>query len=223
MKKNNDQKPETFIRKAYSLGEEIFSSTTHGLGAMLSIAAMVVMIVISVSDSSPIKLASSIVFGLSLFVLYMMSTLYHAIRAPRAKKVFKILDHCTIYILIAGTYTPYTLVGIGGSLGWLIFGVVWGAAILGILLNAIDIKRYKWISFALYVAMGWAIVFAIKPMIEALPIGAIIYLAVGGLFYTGGIIFYLMKSKKYFHSIWHLFVLLGSISHILGVIFYVLR
>ena len=220
-KKQVKKKPDT-TKKSYSLGEEIFNSTTHLLGSGISIAALVIMIVISVGAGSPIKLGSSIVFGISLLLLYMMSTLYHAITNPRAKSFFKVLDHCAISILIAGTYTPFALVAIGGTFGWIIFGIIWASALVGIVFNAIDVKRYKLFSTILYVLMGWAIVFTIQPLIESIPLGGIILLAVGGLFYTLGLVFYLIKSKKYFHSIWHIFVLLGSVCHILAVILYVL-
>lgn len=219
-KKKNSQK--NIIQKAYSLGEEIFSSTTHGIGTLIGIAALVIMIVISVGAGSPVKLGSSIVFGISLIIMYMMSTLYHALTNEKAKRFFKVLDHCAISILIAGTYTPFALVAIGGAFGWIVFGVIWASALVGIIFNAIDVKRYKLFSTVLYVLMGWAIVFTIKPLLEAIPIGGVILLAVGGLFYTLGLVFYLIKSKRYFHCVWHIFVLLGSVCHILAVILYVL-
>ena len=158
-KKNREKISET-TKKSYSMGEEIFNSTTHLVGSGISIAALVTMIVISVGGAgSPIKLGASIVFGISLLLLYIMSTLYHAITNPRAKSFFKVLDHCAISILIAGTYTPFALVAIGGVLGWIIFGIIWASALVGIVFNAIDVKRYKLFSTILYVLMGGAIVF----------------------------------------------------------------
>ncbi|MEG0693629.1 MAG: hemolysin III family protein, partial [Oscillospiraceae bacterium] len=152
-----------------------------------------------------------------------MSTLYHALTNDRAKKVFRALDHSTIYLLIAGTYTPYALVTIRGTMGWVVFGIVWGCAVIGIALNAISVERYKKISLALYLVSGWAAVLATKPIIDNLATNGLILMVLGGVFYTGGIVFYVMKKYRYFHGIWHFFVLAGSIAHYFSILFYVVR
>ena len=183
---------------------------------------MVIMIVIAAGRSGTIGVVSSVVFSITLFLLYISSTLYHALTNEKAKKVFQILDHCTIYLLIAGSYTPYALVSIGGFSGWLIFGIIWASALVGIILNMIDLHKYRRFSIFLYVAMGWAIVFYLPQLLKSLSAGGLALLAIGGVFYTVGIIFYIIKRIPYFHSVWHLFVLGGSICHILSVMLFVL-
>lgn len=206
-------------KRKYSLGEEIFNSTTHGIGIILSIVALILMLFFS---SSVLELTSSIIFGSTLILLYTSSTLYHAITNDKAKKIFQVLDHCTIYLLIAGTYTPYALLTIGGASGWLIFTIIWISALVGILLNAINLSKFKLLSIILYVAMGWAIAFYLPQLLDKLDFGGLVLLIAGGLAYTIGIIFYVIKGVKYFHSIWHLFVLGASICHILSVLIYIL-
>lgn len=209
-------------QKRYTLGEEIFNSTSHLIGTIISIASLVIMIVISASHQNPKAVVSSVIFGVTLTLLYLSSTLYHSLTNKTAKKVFQILDHCSIFLLIAGSYTPYALLAIGGAKGWVIFGIIWACAILGIILNTINLKKFQLFSTILYVAMGWTVVFYIKDLIANLALGGIILLAAGGLFYTLGIVFYLIKKVRYFHSIWHLFVLAGSICHILSVMLFVI-
>ncbi|MDD2370566.1 MAG: hemolysin III family protein [Firmicutes bacterium] len=206
-------------KRKYTLGEEIFNSTTHGIGAILSLIALILMLVFS---STGMEVASSIIFGTTLILLYTSSTLYHALTNEKAKKVFQILDHCTIYLLIAGTYTPYALLTIGGKSGWVIFIIIWLSALLGILLNSINLSKFRKISIALYVAMGWAIAFYIPQLLANLKFGGLLLLIIGGLLYTLGIVFYIIKNIKYFHSIWHLFVLFASICHILSVLIFVI-
>lgn len=206
-------------KRKYTLGEEIFNSTSHGIGVLLSFVALIIMVFFS---SSALELASSIIFGSTLILLYTSSTLYHAITNIKAKKIFQILDHCTIYLLIAGTYTPYALLIIGGSSGWLIFTIIWISAFIGILLNTINLSKFRILSIILYVAMGWAIVFYLPQLLDKLDFGGLVLLIAGGLAYTIGIIFYIIKGVKYFHSIWHLFVLGASICHILSVLIYIL-
>ncbi len=205
--------------RKYTLGEEIFNATSHGVGAILSIIALIFMLLFS---STGLEVASSMIFGTTLILLYISSTLYHAIANEKAKKVFQILDHCTIYLLIAGTYTPYALLIIGGKAGWLIFTVIWLSALFGILLNSINLIKFRKLSIALYIAMGWAIAFYIPQLLANLELGGLLLLIAGGLLYTLGIIFYIIKSIKYFHSVWHLFVLFASICHILSVLIYIL-
>lgn len=209
-------------KRKYTLGEEIFNSTSHAIGAILSILALIIMIWLSVSTKNTVGVISSIVFGFTLILLYTSSTLYHALTNKTAKKVFQIFDHCSIYLLIAGSYTPFALMVIGGSKGWIIFGIIWLCAVLGIILNSINLKKFQLFSIVLYVGMGWTAIFYIKDIFASLDLGGIILLAVGGVLYTLGIIFYLVKKIKYFHSIWHLFVLAGSMCHVLCVILFVL-
>lgn len=208
----------TNIKKRYSLGEEIFNSVSHGTGGLLAIAGTVVLIVMSVIYADAWAVVASCIYGASLIVLYTMSTLYHAISNQRAKSFFRIMDHNTIFFLIAGTYTPYTLVTLRGTVGWILFGIVWGAAIIGIILNSIDLEKFRKISLVCYVLMGWVIIFAIKPMINALSSVSLIFLLIGGIFYTVGIVFYVIKKIKYFHSIWHLFTIAGSVFHYFSIL-----
>lgn len=206
------------ISKRYTLGEEIFNAVSHGAGGLLAIAGTVVLIVLCAIYSNAWAVVSVCIYGASLIILYTMSTLYHAISHERAKRFFRIMDHNTIFFLIAGTYTPFTLVSLHGKTGWILFGVVWGAAITGIALNSVNLEKYRKPSIVCYVLMGWVILFAIKPMLEAVPKMSMIFLLVGGILYTVGIIFYAVKKLRYFHSVWHLFTIAGSIFHYFSVL-----
>ncbi len=206
------------ITKRYTLGEEIFNSVTHGVGGLLAIAGTAVLIVFAAICSDAWGVVSSAVYGASLILLYTMSTLYHAITNRRAKSFFRIMDHDTIFFLIAGTYTPITLIPLRGAYGWVLFGVVWGAAILGIVLNSVDLEKFRKPSVVCYIAMGWVVIFAIKPMLKSCTPLSLWFLLIGGLCYTGGIAFYAMKSKKYFHSIWHIFTIAGSVFHYFSIL-----
>ena len=206
------------LTKRYTLGEEIFNSVSHGAGGPLSIAGTAVLIVLAAIYSNAWGVVSSAIFGASLIILYTMSTLYHAITNPKAKKFFRIMDHNTIFFLIAGTYTPITLVPLRGAFGWVLFGIVWGAAILGIVLNSIDLEKFRKPSVVCYIAMGWVVIIAVKPMIEKVYPLSLWFILIGGLFYTVGVIFYVKKNKKYFHSIWHLFTIAGSVFHYFAVL-----
>lgn len=205
-------------KRKYTLGEEIFNSVSHGVGAGLSIAGTVVLIITSVIHSNAWGVVSSCIYGASLIILYTMSTLYHSFTNKKAKAFFKIMDHNTIFLLIAGTYTPITLYFLGGVTGWILFGIVWGAAIFGIVMNSINLEKARIPSIFCYVAMGWVIVFAIKPLILAMPKISLIFLVGGGIFYTLGIIFYAIKKIKYFHSVWHLFTIVGSVLHYFSIL-----
>ncbi len=208
--------------KRYTVGEEIFNSVTHGVGALLGIVGMVVLIVLSAVHGSLLALGTSIVYGISLIMLYTMSTLYHAIAAKRAKEVLRVFDHTSIFLLIAGTYTPFCLVALEGNVrGLMVAATVWLCAVAGIILNAVSLKKTEKFSMILYVLMGWAVIMVIKDIIAVLPAPAFWLLLSGGLSYTGGILFYAIK-KKYMHSIWHLFVLAGSVLHYLCIAIYVL-
>ena len=205
-------------KRKYTLGEEIFNSVSHGVGAGLSIAGTVVLIITSVIHSNAWGVVSSCIYGASLIILYTMSTLYHSFTNKKAKAFFRIMDHNTIFLLIAGTYTPITLYFLGGVTGWILFGVVWGAAIFVIVMNSINLEKARIPSIFCYVAMGWVIVFAIKPLILAMPKISLIFLVGGGIFYTLGIIFYAIKKIKYFHSVWHLFTIVGSVLHYFSIL-----
>lgn len=216
-------KIQTDITKRYSLGEEIFNSVSHGTGGLLAIAGTAVLIVFAAIYSNAWGVVGSAVYGASLIILYTMSTLYHAITNHKAKSFFRIMDHNTIFFLIAGTYTPITLVPLRGPLGWTLFGIVWGAAILGIVLNSINLEKFRKPSVVCYVAMGWVVLIAIKPMLENVNPTSLWFLLIGGLFYTVGIIFYAKKDKKYFHSVWHLFTVAGSVFHWFAILLMMIR
>lgn len=206
----------------YTLSEELMNSISHGIGAGLSVAALVLCIVQAAVNGSAAGVVSASVYGATLVILYCMSTLYHAITNKTARRVFRVFDHTSIYLLIAGTYTPIALVTLKGATGWVLFGVVWGIAVLGIVLNAISIERFKKFSMISYVVMGWAVVFSAKEVFAKMPKYGLIFLLIGGIAYTVGIIFYALKKVKYMHSVWHLFVLAGSILHFFAVYLYVL-
>ena len=208
--------------KRYTLGEEIFNSITHGVGALLGVVGTVVLIVLSAVSGSGLALGTSIVYGASLIILYTMSTLYHAIASEKAKAVLRIFDHTSIFLLIAGSYTPFCLVALQGNpRGVFVAAVVWACALLGIVLNAISLKKTEKFATVLYVLMGWSVLMVIKDVIAVLPAPAFWLLLLGGIAYTGGLVFYAIK-KKYMHSIWHLFVLTGSVLHYLCIVIYVL-
>lgn len=209
--------------KRYSLGEEIFNSVSHGVGSLLAIGGTVVLIVLSAIYSDAWAVVSSAIYGASLIILYTMSTLYHAITNEKAKKFFRIMDHNTIFFLIAGTYTPITLAILRGTLGWILFGVVWLAAIVGIILNSIDLEKYSKPSIVCYILMGWVIIFAFKPLMECISPLSLTFLLVGGAFYTLGVIFYAIKKIKYFHSVWHLFTVAGSACHFFAILLEIIK
>ena len=209
--------------KLYSLGEEIFSSVTHGIGALLGVAALVLLVVFAAKAHNVYGVVGGAVYGATMIVLFTMSTLYHAISAKGAKKVFRVLDHCSIYLLIAGTYTPIALCTLRQHGGWVLFGIVWGVTALGITLNAIDMEKFRIASLISYIALGWAVVAMWGTLKASLASGGITLLLAGGLVYMLGVVFYCMKKVAYMHSIWHLFVLGGSILHFFAVLLYVVR
>jgi hemolysin III len=212
----------TKVIRAYSLGEEIANSVIHGIGVVLSVAALTMLIIFGAMSGDTVKLAAGIVYGISLVLEYTASTLYHSLTSERGKYVFKILDHCGIYLLIAGSYTPFLLVTLGGRTGWIMFAAIWGIAIAGIAVEAFWVFRPRWISALTYLGMGWLVVLAIGPLTAALPPGGLWLLVAGGLAYTLGTIFYVLKKVPYMHAIWHLFVLAGSICHFLAVVLFVM-
>jgi hemolysin III len=210
-------------QRPYSIGEEIANSLTHGLGTGLAIAALVILVAFAVLAHDGYRLASAIVYGVTLVLQYAASTLYHALPQPRVKHVFKILDHCGIYLLIAGTYTPFCLVTLREANGWWLFGVIWGLAILGIALEAFWVYRPRWVSVLLFLGMGWLVVTSIGPLVDNLAPGGLWLLVAGGLAYTVGTAFYVLERTRYMHAVWHLWVLVGSVLHFLAVLLYVIR
>ena len=206
--------------KIYSPKEEIINAFTHAFGALFAIYAIVMLVYTS---KTPIQCATTAIYGAMLFILFEASTCYHAMTNETAKKVFRKIDHSAIYLLIAGTYTPYALVALPKALGWTIFGIEWGCAILGIVLNSIDLKKYKVFSMILYLVMGWMIVFSFKPLMAAVDIGCIYISLAAGVIYTIGAIFYgIGKKKKYMHSIFHFFVLAASILFFFAIFLYII-
>jgi hemolysin III len=201
---------------------ERFNGISHLVGAALALAGLVVLVVQASLQGDPWKIVSFSIYGASLFMLYTLSTLYHSLRG-RAKQIFRKLDHVAIYLLIAGSYTPFTLVTLRGTWGWALFVIIWGLAIVGIVVDSRHREGSRAIQMVIYLLMGWLILVAMYPLIRALPKGGLVLLVLGGLFYTSGIIFYgLDERMKHAHGIWHLFVLAGSISHYLAVLLYVL-
>lgn len=212
----------TVTTSRYSQQEELANVLTHGLGALLSISAMVLLIVFSSLNGNAYHIVSSTVFGTCMLLLYTMSTLYHLVKKEKIKRIFRLLDHSSIFLLIAGTYTPFTLVTLNGKWGWTLFGLVWGLAVAGIITEFATGQKYKKVSLVLYIGMGWLILIAIKPLIDTIPVGGMTLLVCGGLCYTLGVIFYIWKSLAGNHAIWHLFVLAGSTLHFFAVFFYVI-
>ena len=202
--------------------DEIVNSLTHLLGAAAALAGLVVIVVFASMKGDPWRIVSFSIYGTTLFSLYLISTLYHSLQG-RAKKVFRILDHQAIYLLIASTYTPFTLVTLRGAWGWALFGVIWGVAIVGFILDALPQKGLRIIPVIIYILMGWLVVIALDPLLENLPEAGFKWLAFGGVLYTAGIVFYALSDRfTYAHGIWHLFVLGGSVCHYVSILFYVL-
>ncbi|MEF9841744.1 MAG: hemolysin III family protein [Raoultibacter sp.] len=208
--------------REYSLGEEIANSVTHGIGVLLSIAALPVLVVKAVDDGGGIFLFAALIYAISMLMEYIMSTLYHAISAEKAKRVFKILDHSFIYLFIAGSYTPFCLISLGDSGGVLLCIIVWALAFAGVACEAFWVFRPRWISAVLYLLMGWCIVWFLPPLIAALPTPGLWLLVGGGICYSIGALFYVFKKIPYMHSLFHLWVLAGSVCHFLAIMFYVM-
>ena len=206
--------------RRYSLGEEIANTITHGIGAGLSVAGLTLLVVLAGLYGDVYQIVSFSIYGATLVILYLASTLYHGFQHPRVKRVFKVIDHASIYLLIAGTYTPFLLVRVRSAPGWTLLIIVWGLAILGVGFKAVFVNRFQKVSVLTYILMGWLSVVAGKEMLTNIPAGGLIWLAVGGVVYTVGVIFYVIKRIPYNHAIWHLFVLGGSICHFFGILFY---
>lgn len=206
----------------YSLPEEVAHGVTHGVGALAAIAGLAVLTAQAALHGNAWHMVSVSIFGAALVLMYTASTLFHSIPHARAKHVFRVLDHCLIYVLIAGTYTPFTLVTLRGPVGWSLFGAVWGLALLGIAFKIFTTGRFEKLSLAVYLVMGWCVLLAVKPLMAALPTAGLWLLLAGGLSYSVGTIFYRWESLRYHHAIWHLFVLGGSVLHYLAVLLYVI-
>lgn len=208
------------IHSQYTPTEEIVHSITHGIGAALSIAGLVILVVLAAQMGDVWRIVSFSIYGGSLTLLYLSSTLYHSFQDERLKQFFRHFDHLSIFLLIAGTYTPVTLISLRGAWGWTLFALIWGFAVGGIVYELLFLGRYKWITMSIYLGMGWLAVVAIKPMLTMAPRGLFWWLLAGGLCYTGGVFFYARKKMRYHHVLWHFFVLFGSACHFLGFFFY---
>ena len=206
----------------YTKKEEVFNAITHGIGVLLSIVALVFLIIYSAQQGSASLMVISIIYGISMLLLYVASTLVHSFPEGKAKDLFEIFDHSAIYIFIAGTYTPIMLLVIKGTLGWSLLGVVWGVAVIGVIFKAFFVKKFLYLSTVLYIAMGWLIVLAWGPLTTTMPAAGIQLLIAGGLLYTFGAIFYVWRGFPYHHAVWHLFVLAGSVAHFFVVLFYII-
>lgn len=201
-----------------SLKEEIANAITHGIGAGLAIAALVILVVFAARINDTWKVVSFSIYGATMIILFLSSTLYHSFPQPYLKRFFRILDHSSIFLLIAGTYTPVTIGSMRGGWGWALFGVIWGLTILGIILKIFAMNRLKWLSSVIYLLMGWIILIAIKPLLNSVPPSFLVWMLSGGLAYSLGIIFYSAKKLSFHHAIWHLFVLGGAICHFFGML-----
>ena len=207
--------------RAWSIGEEVAHSVTHGLGWAASLVGLVVLLVVAGRTGDSWRIGACAVYAVTLVLLYSASTLYHALSGTRARHVFQVLDHSAIFLLIAGSYTPFALVTLRGPWGWSIFVIIWALAAAGVTLKALYGPRWPILSTALYIAMGWLVVVAGKPLLQLAPPGAVTWLAAGGIAYTGGVVFYAWGRLRYSHAVWHLFVLAGSICHYIAILRYI--
>jgi hemolysin III len=206
------------MHSTHRLGDILANAITHGVGTALAVAGAAYLIVVSTRGSAPVVVSCSIFAG-ALVLIYVCSTLYHSLVRTRASHVFRVFDHAAIYLLIAGTYTPFTLVSLRGPVGWTLFGIVWALAIGGIILKSFAVDRFAVASVVVYLFQGWLVIFAVRPLVHAIGTRGLLWLAVGGAAYTLGIIFFALDRIPYFHAAWHLFVLAGSIAHYFAVLF----
>lgn len=202
--------------------EELANAVSHGLGIALSLAAVTLLALFAARNGSARHIVSFSIYGATLVLLYTSSTLYHSFRNPRAKRILRVCDHAAIYLLIAGTYTPFALVVFRGAFGWTLFGLVWGMALVGVLLKLLFVGRFHGLAVALYISMGWLVLVGIKPLIRDIPAPGLALLVAGGLLYTGGVAFYASKRIPWNHAIWHLFVLGGSVCQFFAILLYAL-
>jgi hemolysin III len=204
----------------YKLGDILANAITHGIGAILAVVGAVYLIAVSTRGTALLVVSCS-VFSCTLVLVYLCSTLYHSLVRTRARHVFQILDHASIYLLIAGTYTPFTLIALRGHLGWFIFGVEWTLAVAGVVFKSFAVGKYEIASALVYLFQGWFVVFAVLPLFHAIGWGGIAWMGAGGLAYTLGIVFFALDRLRYFHATWHVFVLAGSVAHFFAILFYV--
>ena len=216
MNTNEQEQAPSFLRN------ELANSVTHGIGFFLSVAALTLLVVFSALRGTAIHIVACSIYGTTLTILYLASTLYHSVTHPASKRVLRVIDHASIYLLIAGTYTPITLVTLSGARGWTVFGLVWGLALAGIAFKVFFTGRMKLLSSGIYLGMGWMALFIVKPLLKQAPAGLVWWLAAGGLVYSLGVIFYSFKRIPHHHAIWHLFVIGGSVCHFFAVMLYVL-
>lgn len=205
----------------YSTMEEWANSLTHGIGAALAVAGFAIMLTLTIAQGDAWQIVSVSIYGSTLILMFMASTLYHSVQAPAARLVFRQLDHLAILYLIAGSYTPFTLVTLGGAWGWSIFSVVWGLTVVGTVLQFSPARHMKGLRVTLYLLMGWVVVVAINPLLDNLSVGGLVLLLAGGLAYSGGVVFYANKRIPFNHAIWHLFVLAGATLHYFAILFFV--
>ena len=211
--------PKEHPRRELTLGEEIFNSITHGIGALLSVAALVILVVFASLHGNGWHIVSFTIFGVSLVILYTASTLYHSFSGEKIKDIFARVDHASIFILIAGTYTPILLTTLRGLLGWILFGIIWGTALTGVVIRSIYLHKFRKLMVAVYLIMGWMFVFALNSVIARMPAVSLWLLLSGGITYSLGVIFYSWRNLRFGHGIWHLFVLGGSILHFFAILF----
>ncbi|MCM3236731.1 hemolysin III family protein [Heyndrickxia oleronia] len=205
----------------YDWKEELANAITHGIGFLLSIPALVMLIIFAAQKNNPVYMVSFIIFGTTMLLLYLFSTMLHSFKPSRARKVFAILDHSAIYLLIAGTYTPLVLISINGAFGWTLFGIIWGLALLGITFKCFMIHRFRIMSTLFYILMGWLVIIAIKPLYASLTGVGFGLLLTGGILYTIGAVFYIWRNLPYSHAIWHLFVIGGNAFMYFCVLYFV--
>jgi hemolysin III len=214
------EEPVAPCTRPQSLGEEIVNSITHGVGLLLALAVMPFLISAAVRRGDAANVVGASVFGATLVMLYLASTVYHALPQNRAKSVFQILDHAAIYLLIAGTYTPFTLGVLRGAWGWTLLALIWAMAIFGVVLKAVSGTKCRRLSMCLYLAMGWLVLIAVRPVLSSVPVSGLVLIAAGGVAYTSGVAFFAAERMRYSHSVWHVFVLAGSVCHIFAVLWY---
>jgi len=205
----------------YTQAEEKANSLTHAAGVLLSLFWLILLLMATMKQGDPWRIVSCTIYGSSLLLFYSFSTIYHSVQRPRVKYLFRILDHASIYLVIAGTYTPFALVTLRGAWGWSLFGVTWSLAIIGMIFKTFMTHRLRVLGPILYIAMGWLVVFVIKPLLDALPMAGFSWLLAGGLIYTVGVLFYAIDKIPYNHAVWHVFVLVASACHFLAVYWYV--
>ncbi|MCF7799431.1 hemolysin III family protein [Candidatus Babeliales bacterium] len=210
------------MKRKQTKKEEFFNSLSHGIGAFLSLTGLVGMLSLSLNKHDSYRILSSVIYGTSLILLYLFSTLYHAATKEKSKKILRIFDHASIYVLIAGTYTPFCLISMHGLLGWTILTILWGLTFIGIFLKIFFTGKYNFVSTAIYLAMGWIAITFFKQFMDTISLSGFLWVVAGGLAYTFGTVFYALETVRFCHVIWHFFVMLGSLCHFLAIFFYVI-